>query len=187
MANATLRCENESGAAVDCGATSTTQLQPFGANPVPIKDGLFIMRTNGLAGTKAVVVWVAEQGATQARHRFEADIVADDGVNGPPGIEFNCGGDTDGSVGVNAGSQLTCAVRFVDPDPGSLSWSYSLAAGAAPVNEPTPFGGSGQAPLGATWRWSTAASEAGKTWTYRFTVNDGTAPAVTRDLLVTVQ
>jgi hypothetical protein len=187
MANATLRCRDAASAPVDCSSTSSTQLQPFGSNALPINDGLFIMSTQGRAGTHPVIVWVADTGALQATHRFEANIVADDGVNGPPSIEFNCAGDADGTVRVVAGAQLVCQVRLSDPDPDTLSWSYTQTAGSVPANEPTPFGGSGQAPLEFTWRWSTVAAEAGASWTYRFTVNDGTAPAVTRDLAVSVE
>ncbi|WP_143195792.1 hypothetical protein [Archangium sp. Cb G35] len=181
------RCEDASGAAIDCGSSSPMQLQPFGSNKLPVKDGLFIMSTARLGSGKRTVVWVADDGEHTARYRLEVNIVPDDGVNGAPGVEFNCGGDTDGSVRVSAGAQLTCTVRFVDPDPDTLSWSYALASGSTPQNEATPFGGSGQTPHEVVWRWSTQASEAGKTWTYAFTVNDGTAPAVTRNLTVSVE
>jgi hypothetical protein len=185
--SASFRCEDAAGAALDCGTSSSTQLQPFGSNPLPVKDGLFIMSTGGLGTGKRTVVWVADDGELQSRHRLEMNIVANDGVNEAPAIEFNCGGDTDGSVRVAAGSQLSCQIRFVDPDPGLLSWSYAVSSGPTPVSEATPFGGSGEAPHEVLWSWGTAASEAGKAWTYTFTVDDGTAPAVTRGLVVTVE
>lgn len=186
-ASATLSCENESGASIDCGSASTTQLQPFGSNPLPINDGQFVMSTAGRANTRAVVVWVGSNGSAQGRYRFEANIVADDGVNEPPRIDIDCGGDTDGVVSAPAGSTLSCQVRFVDPDPDILTWSYALSAGAAPVNDPTPFGGAGVAPIVVSWRWNIAASEAGSIRTYTFTASDGTAAPVTRQLVVSAQ
>lgn len=185
--SASLRCEHDSGAAADCGAAAGMQLQPFGTHPLPIQDGLFILSTSGLGPGRRVVVWRADDGEHLARYRLEVEIVADNGVNEQPGIEFNCGGRTDGTARIAAGGEVSCQVRFVDPDPDALSWSYAVASGPAPQNEATPFGGSGQAPHEVRWRWRTSASEAGKTWTYAFTVSDGTAPAVTRQLVVTVE
>jgi hypothetical protein len=184
---ASVRCEDASGGSLDCSAASRMQIQPFGSNPLPIKDGLFIMQTDGRANQNVSLVWVADDGEKEARRRVEFAVSADDGVNAPPSIEFNCAGDTDGAVRAAAGAQLVCQVRLSDPDPDTLSWSYTQTAGPAPANEPTPFGGSGQAPLEFTWRWSTVAAEAGKSWTYRFTVNDGTAPAVTRELVISAE
>lgn len=183
----TLRCEDGAGNELDCGSSSRTQLQPFGASPLPLDDGFFTISTDGLAGTTAVVVWVADDGEEEARHRFEAQVVADDGLNEPPGIELDCGGDTDGSVDIKAGNELVCTLRFIDPDPDLLTWSYEIAQGGTPTSEPTPFGGAATAPFEAEWRWITAPSESGMAWTFRFKVMDGAAPEVTRDLIVNVE
>lgn len=182
-----LRCEDDAGAALDCGSSSTTQLQPSGSHPLPINDGWFYTRTDGLAGTTLVVIWVADGGNTQARHRFEAPVIADDGLNEPPSIAIDCAGDTDGRVRVTAGNQLGCTLRFLDPDPDVLVWSYQQTAGPAPASQPRPFGGAGSAPLTADWQWQTSTSEAGGSWMYTFHVDDGTAPPVTSDLVVTVE
>ncbi len=182
----TLTCEDESGTAVDCSSSSSTQIQPFGSNPLPVFNGWFGMgNTSSLGGTTVVIIWVADDTVEQARHRFEADVVADDGVNAPPSIEVDCGGDTDGSVSVTAGSRLDCRLFILDPDPDDVSWDYSQTSGATPVTSPSPYGGTGRAPYDVTWRWQTDSSESG-TFVYTFSADDGTATAVTYDLTVDV-
>lgn len=182
----TLSCEDGSGTAIDCSSSSSTQIQPFGSNPLPVFNGWFGMgNTSSLGGTTVVIVWVADDTVEQARHRFEADVIADDGTNGPPSIEVDCGGDTDGSVSVTAGSRLDCRLFILDPDPDDVSWDYSQTSGATPVTSPSPYGGTGRAPYDVTWRWQTDSSESG-TFVYTFSADDGTATAVTYDLTVDV-
>lgn len=182
----TLSCEDASGTAIDCSSSSSTQIQPFGSNPLPVFNGWFGMgNTSSLGDTTVVIVWVADDTVEQARHRFEADVIADDGTNGPPSIEVDCGGDTDGSVSVTAGSRLDCRLFILDPDPDDVSWDYSQTSGATPVTPPSPYGGTGRAPYDVTWRWQTDSSESG-TFVYTFSADDGTATAVTYDLTVDV-
>jgi hypothetical protein len=182
----TLSCEDESGTAVDCSSTSTTQIQPFGSNPLPVFNGWFGMGdTSSLGGTTVVTIWVADDTVEQARHRFEADVIADDGVNGPPSIEVDCDGDTDGTVSVTAGSRLDCTLFILDPDPDDVSWDYTQTSGATPSASPSPYGGTGRAPYDVTWRWQTDSSESG-TFVFTFSADDGTATAVTYDLTVEV-
>jgi len=182
---ATLECEDDTGSPIDCGSSSTTQIQPFGSNPLPIINGWFGTGTSGRAGTTIVVVWVADDTVDQARHRFEADVVADDGVNGPPSIEVTCAGDSDGEVGVAAGARLDCTLRFLDPDPDDLTWDYVQTSGPAPTSAPGPYSGLGRAPFDVTWRWQTATGESG-TYVYTFSVDDGTSSPATFDLTVNV-
>ncbi|HYO70367.1 MAG TPA: hypothetical protein VEU33_30240 [Archangium sp.] len=185
--SARLKCEDAAGAALECGSSSARQLQPFNSQPLPIEQGSFFVPTSELAGTQLVVVWVADDGVSQSRHRLEARIIADDGRNEPPVIGFNCGGDTDGSVRVKAGRRLSCNVRFLDPDPGLLSWAAQPQAGAEPRNAPSPVGGSGGAPYEVAWSWDPDATEAGRTFTYVFSADDGTALIVKRSLVVSVE
>ena len=185
--SARLKCEDAAGVALECGSSSARQLHPFNAQPLPIEQGRFFAPTNELAGTQLVVVWVADDGVSQSRHRLEARVIADDRRNEPPVIGFNCGGDTDGSVRVKAGRRLSCNVRFLDPDPGLLSWSAGLEAGAEPRNAPSPVGGSGAAPYEVTWSWDPDTSEAGRTFIYVFSADDEIAPAVRRSLVVSVE
>jgi hypothetical protein len=181
----TLSCEDESGTAIDCSSSSPTQIQPFGSNPIPVINGWFGTGTDGLADTTIVIVWVADDTVEQARHRFEADVVADDGTNGPPEIDVTCGGDSDGTIDVTAGDRMDCTLTFTDPDPDDLDWDYTQTAGATPVTSPGPYGGLGRAPYSVAWRWQTDSSESG-TYEYTFSVDDGTAPAVTFVLTVNV-
>jgi len=182
----TLSCEDESGTIVECSSSSTTQIQPFGSNPLPVFNGWFGMgNTSSLGGTTVVTIWVADDTVEQARHRFEADVIVDDGVNAPPTIEVDCDGDTDGSVSVTAGDRLDCSLFILDPDPDDVSWDYTQTSGATPVASPSPYGGTGRAPYDVTWRWQTDSSESG-TFVYTFSADDGTATAVTYDLTVDV-
>ncbi|MBW2260739.1 MAG: hypothetical protein JRG91_02110 [Deltaproteobacteria bacterium] len=182
----TLSCEDDSGTAVDCSSSSTTQIQPFGSNPLPVFNGWFGMgNTSSLGGTTVVTIWVADDTVGQARHRFEANVIADDGTNGPPTIEVDCGGDTDGSVSVTAGARLDCTLYILDPDPDDVSWDYTQTSGATPVTPPSPYGGTGRAPYDVTWRWQSDSSESG-TFVYTFSADDGTASTVTYDLTVDV-
>lgn len=180
-----LSCEDESGSVIDCSSSSTSQIQPFGSNPLPVFNGWFGTGTSGLAGTTIVIIWVADDTVDQVRHRFEADVIADDGTNGPPSIEVSCEGDTDGDVSVTAGDRLDCMLFFLDPDPDSLDWDYTQTSGPTPVTSPAPYGATGPAPFDVTWRWQTDSGESGA-FVYTFSVDDGTAAAVTYDLTVNV-
>jgi hypothetical protein len=182
---ATLTCEDASGAPIDCSSSSSTQIQPFGSNPLPVINGWFGTSTSGLAGTTIVIVWVADDTVETATHRFEADVVADDGVNGPPSIEVECEGDSDGNVDVTAGDRLDCRLVILDPDPDTVDWDYTQTSGPTPATSPSPYSGLGPAPFDVTWRWQTASTDAG-TYVFRFSADDGTAAAVTFDLTVNV-
>lgn len=182
----TLSCEDETGTAVDCSSTSSTQIQPFGSNPLPVHNGWFGTMTGGLGGTTIAIIWVADDTVEQARHRFEAVVVTDDGINEPPTIEVDCGGDVDGNVNVTVGDRLECILYFLDPDPDGLNWDYARTSGPEPVHNPTPYGGLGTAPVRVNWYWQTDAAESGGTWVYTFTVDDGAAAPVTYDLTVEV-
>jgi hypothetical protein len=184
--NATLSCEDTGGGAVDCSSTSSTQIQPFGANPLPIDSGWFGAPSDGLAGMTYEIVWVADDGTDEATYHLTANVIADDGVDEQPSIEVSCHGDDDGEVSVTAGDRLECTLFFLDPDPDTVSWDYTRSSGPSPVDDPSPFGGLGGAPYSVEWHWDTDATESGGTWIWTFSVNDDTGPDVTYDLTVHV-
>jgi hypothetical protein len=182
----TLSCEDESGTDLNCTSSSPMQIQPFGSNPLPVFNGWFgIANSDSYEGTTVVVMWVADDTVEQARHRYEADVIADDGSNGAPSIEVTCEGDSDGNVDVTAGDRLDCRLVFLDPDPDTLTWDYTKTSGPDPVTGPSPYGGTGRAPFDVIWRWQTDSGESGA-FVYQFSVDDGTAAAVTYDLTVNV-
>lgn len=184
--DATLSCEDTGGTSLDCSSSSSTQIQPFGSNPLPITSGWFGAPSTGLAGTTYEIVWVADDGTDQARYTLSGSVIADDGVDGDPSILVDCGGDADGEVDVTAGDRLECTLTFLDPDPDSIWWDYSLDSGATPVNEPSPYSGLGGAPYSVLWHWDTDVSESGGTWVWTFTADDETDPVISFDLTVHV-
>ena len=186
-ASVTLSCQDDSGSPIDCSSTSvTTQIQPFGVHSLPVENGWFGSPSDGMGGQSIVVVWVADDGQGNiGTYRLEAPVIPDDGINQPPSLELDCGGDTDGDVDVTAGQELLCRISVLDPDPDQVRWDYVVQSGS-PANTPHPAGGLGGVPYAVDWRWQTEGSEAGSTVVFRFSADDSNASMVTYDLTVHV-
>lgn len=171
----TLSCEDTNGNPIVCDQTASPdiQLQPFGQNLPPVTGWFFGIDTSGLGGTTLTRVWVADDGLERATYTFNGDIIVDDAINEPPTITFTCDGVTGNAFQVPR-VPITCQIAFEDPDPDNLMWSFTSSGQTLPINTPSPVSGQGPADFFVNWTWNIEANEPDISYSFDFTVNDGT-------------
>jgi hypothetical protein len=183
----TLSCEDALGKPIDCSASSTgAQAVPFGPQPIPLVRGQLLDWASGMAGKTYSIVVVASDGVETAKHPLLIPIVADDGINVAPTIDFDCDGDTDGQVDVTAGETVSCHIVYYDPDPGTFEYSLQRTQGADPVNYVSTEVGAAYTSRELELSWQTDASEAGTSASYELGADDTVAPAVKKTIAIHV-
>lgn len=184
----TLSCEDTQGQPVNCGLTSpTSQIFPFGPQPLPLSQGMLIDWPVGFAGKNYEIVMVANDGVEIAKHALKLPVVADDQVNVAPSVEFDCAGDTDGKVSVTAGQSITCTIEYRDPDPGVFDYSLQRIAGLDPVWYVSTESGGAYYTRVIPLTWNTDATEAGTSATYELWVDDHVSPILKKTIVIDVQ
>jgi hypothetical protein len=183
----TLGCENTQGQPVDCSASSPMlQAVPFGPQPIPLEGAGLLDWPTGMAGQTYSMVIVASDGVETAKQLVEIPIVADDGINVPPTIDFDCAGDTDGQVDVTAGETASCHIVYYDPDPGTFEYSIQRSLGLDPLNYVSTESGGTYTSRELDLVWKTDASEAGTSTTYELTADDLLAAKLKKSIVINV-
>jgi len=186
-----LSCEDAEGTALDCtpdNSTTFMTLTPFSADTQ--LRGLFNMKAKSKVGDKPLVYWVVDDGVDRVRHPFQVAIVDAPAVPKPANIVFDCGGDKDGGVSVQAGATLECVVMVGSVSPAMFEFSESWI-GTQPTNQPSTsfsnvFGGQ----MMQSWKLSTEAAEAGTTFQFELKASPTLAsdvPEAAKTLTIAVQ
>ena len=109
--SATLTCEDDSGAPLDCCGSTLDRCE----GTLDFPTG-FEAPSVGLAGSSYSLTLVATDGVDTVRRRYEIPVIADDGVNvAPELVAIRCGSEPD--IVVPTGVTRGCAFEIVDPDP----------------------------------------------------------------------
>lgn len=184
-----LSCEDTHGKPIECGSSSRRfNIGPDGALDLPYERASFGGSTDSLGGTTQSIVLVATAGAEVARKRLDFKIDADDGVPVRSLLSVDCGQAPGVTViEVQADKNLDCLAKVLDPDPELLEYKIDLVSVDAPTFFPTPYSGGLWGTGFFGWTFFPQASDVGKSFEYRFWINDYVSAPVEQKLTIVVK